>query len=46
MAPEEFSKPIQASRPRCEMHGAAVAVVRIATALHPSMLAKGGLKTP
>jgi hypothetical protein len=42
---KKSSEPIQASRPRCEMHGAAVAVVQIAMALHPSTLTKGGLKT-
>ena len=37
-------EPIQASRPRCKAHGAAVEVVQVATPVRPSPLAKGDLK--
>ena len=43
--PKDFPVPIQASLPRCEMHGPAAAAVRIATVSHPSTLTKGSLKT-
>jgi hypothetical protein len=43
--PKEISELIRASLLRCEMHGAAGAVVRTAMVLHRSPLTKGGLKT-
>ena len=39
-------KPIQASRPRCKVHGAAVLVAQVAMSLHFSALTKGDTKTP